>query len=250
MKKTAILLSCLLLSSAIIKVSGEAEQASDRNSSRIKNLESAKAKADIIGGLAQRQIEFEKNPSSGYQDNFAREFRDNFKKLNSEDAEAVALSIRRFKNLAYAGAKEKADSYSATLPNGLTALHVLCSKKAFENENAFKRIKLLITSGAEVNATTNRGRTPLDYANRLPDGEKKAKIIDLLKRNGAQTGRRIFIPIFLGKFTAAAVTGVAIWKRKDILRATKPVWKPALKMTTSTLKKLAGQFAEAKSLCR
>ena len=48
-------------------------------------------------------------------------------------------------------------------------------------------VELLIANGADVNATTNRGETPLDWA----INHKRTEIADFLRKHGGKTGEEL-----------------------------------------------------------
>lgn len=91
-------------------------------------------------------------------------------------------------------------------PSQDTPLHSLCSARAGDNrELVIKRVKALLEAGADVNALTAAGHTPLDVAMEKKGDEDKpmdkagilplhVELIDLLKQHGAKRGCQLRCP--------------------------------------------------------
>ncbi len=92
-------------------------------------------------------------------------------------------------------------------PSGNTPLHSLCSGRGGDDkERAIKRITDLLQGGADVNALTTAGHTPLDVALELKGDEEKPMdesngampvqddVVALLKQHGALRGCQIRQP--------------------------------------------------------
>lgn len=91
-------------------------------------------------------------------------------------------------------------------PSCNTPLHSLCSERSEERrELVLNRVKALLAGGAEVNALTSAGHTPLDVAMEQKGDEEKpmneaefmplhAELIELLKQHGARRGCQLRCP--------------------------------------------------------
>lgn len=92
-------------------------------------------------------------------------------------------------------------------PSGNTPLHSLCSLRGGEEkELALQRIRELLAAGADVNALTTAGHTPLDVALEQKGDEEKPmdaantsmplqqEVIELLQERGAKRGCQLLCP--------------------------------------------------------
>lgn len=91
-------------------------------------------------------------------------------------------------------------------PSCNTPLHSLCSERAeARHELVINRVNALLAAGADVNALTSAGHSPLDVALEQKGDEEKrmdeaefmplhAELIDLLKQHGARRGCQLRCP--------------------------------------------------------
>ena len=86
---------------------------------------------------------------------------------------------------------------------GYTPLHAAAMRFADNAETILTMVKPLLESGADVNALTACGNTPLDYAmDRTHEGSGGTEpLIDLLRSYGARRGRclRVPVPAYTGR---------------------------------------------------
>lgn len=82
-------------------------------------------------------------------------------------------------------------------PDRLTALHLLCSYRWMTDTTACISIaERLLREGADINARTHSGFTPLDAAmdSRFSTGTAQTELLDFLRSRGAERGALLSVP--------------------------------------------------------
>ena len=80
-------------------------------------------------------------------------------------------------------------------PDRITALHLFCSKRGMKEADITTAARLL-QEGADINARTQSGFTPLDVAmdSRFSTGTAHPELLDFLRTQGAESGARLSVP--------------------------------------------------------